>query len=188
MLSYHIHLQYNEFRGYSMRKIFLGTCILFLILVGCNQENDSNQFETKEEAIEFGLEEEEVDKSAVLSVEEYEGETIVFYERQGSLGVASITENIQGYSWFRSSPYFGFEIEGDLPYTTNGFNFETESGLELSVLYGKVFDNSIQSMKLSGDGDQRDLTVDENSKLFYAIHQQPFSTIEITPSNNENLN
>ena len=172
----------------SLRKTFLGSIILLYILVGCNQENSSNWYETKEKAIEYGLEQEEVDKSAVLSIEEYEGETIVFYERAGSLGVASISENNKGYSWYRSEPYLGFDIEGDIPYTSNGFNYGTESGLELSVLYGKVFDNSIQSLKLSSDGTERELEIFGNSRLFYAIHRQPFTSIEITPIKDESLN
>lgn len=167
-----------------MRKIFLGSIILLFILVGCNQKSSSDWYDTKEKAIEYGLEQEGTDESEVLSVEEYEGEIIVSFEKAGSFGVASITKNNKGYSWFRSEPYFDFNVEGDIPYTINGFDFETKTGLEVSVLYGKVFDNSIQKMKLSGDGAERELEVFEDSKLFYAIHRQPFTSLEVVPVKN----
>ncbi|WP_087973533.1 hypothetical protein [Oceanobacillus rekensis] len=163
-----------------MRKVFLGSIIL-LILVGCNQKGNSDWYDTKEQAIEYGLEQEGTDESAVLSVEEFKGETIAFFEHAGSFGVASITENEKGFSWFRSEPYFDFDVEGDIPYTTNGFDFETKTGLEVSVLYGKAFDNTIQKMKLLGDGAERELEVFDDSKLFYAIHRQPFTSLEVVP-------
>lgn len=163
-----------------MRKVFLGSIIL-LILVGCNQKSNPAWYDTKEQAIEYGLDQEGTGKSAVLSVEEYEGETIVAFEYAGSFGVASITESKKGYSWFRSEAYFGFDVEGDIPYTINGFDFETKTGLEVSVLYGKAFDSTIKKMKLSGDGAERELEIFEDSKLFYAIHRQPFTSLEVVP-------
>lgn len=168
-----------------MRKIFLSGLIL-LILVGCDQSSNADWYDTKEEAIAYGLEQEGMDESAVLSVEDYEGETIVFFEKTGSLGVASITENEKGYSWYRNEPYVNFQVEGDIPFTTNGFELETKSGSVVSVLYGKTFDHTINKMKLSGDGAERELEVFEDSQLFYAIHEQAYSSLEISPvTNNE---
>lgn len=65
-------------------------CILALF--SCSNEDDREWFETKEEAIEYGTSKVEGDlKSTLLSTEEYEGETIVFYDYGGALGVASIS-------------------------------------------------------------------------------------------------
>lgn len=165
----------------SLRKVLLGSIILSFILAGCNQKSRSDWYDTKEEAIEYGLVQERIDESAVLSVEEYEGEAIVFFDNDGALGVASITKNNKGYSWFRSEPYFDFDVEGELPYTTGGFDFKTINGLKVSVLYGKVFDATIQKVRLLGDGPERELKIYEDSNLFYAIHRQPFASLEVIP-------
>jgi hypothetical protein len=122
--------------------------IALLLLIGCSQYSSSDWYDTKEKAIANGLEQEGLDESAVLAVEDYEGETIVFVERTGALGVASITENNKGYSWYRSEPFFNFYVEGELPFTSDSFKFETKTGLDLSVLYGKAFDHTIKKMKL----------------------------------------
>lgn len=164
-----------------MRKVILGSLILLFIVVGCSQKDSSDWYDTKEKAIESGLKQEGMDDSAVLSVEEYEGETIVFYENEGTLGIANIIESNRGYSWFRSEPYFDFDVEGDLAYTTAGFDFETKNGIKGSVLYGKVFDDSIEKMLLQGDGPDRKLEIFNDSKLFYAIHRQPFASLEVVP-------
>src|SRR5699024_90202 len=124
---------------------------------------------TEEKAIKYGLEEEGADESAILSIEKYERETIVFFEKKGALSVAGITKSNKGYSWFRSTQYYDFKVGGDIPYTTGGFNFETETGLTASIIYRKIFDVATKKMKLSGDGVERELEVLEDSKLFYAI-------------------
>ncbi|SHG56268.1 hypothetical protein [Ornithinibacillus halophilus] len=171
-----------------MRQLFLGSIFILILLAGCSQDDRSSWFETKEKAIEHGLEKENVDQSAVLSVEEYQGETFVFFVRAGGLGVASLTESKKGYRWFRGEPYFGFDVDDafkNIPYTTNGFTSETKTGLEYSVLYGQVFDHSIQRLKLLGAGEERDLEIFGDSKFFFAIHQQPFSSLEIVPIRND---
>lgn len=164
-----------------MRKVILGSIVLLFILAGCSQKDSTDWYDSEAKAIESGLEQEGIDKSAVLSVEEYEGETIVLFENEGAISIANINKSNEGFSWFRSEPYFDFNVGGDVPYTTAGFDFETKNGLKGSVVYGKVFDTSIQKMKLIGDGADRELEVIGESKLFYAIHQQPFSSLKVVP-------
>jgi 3D (Asp-Asp-Asp) domain-containing protein/LysM repeat protein len=135
-----------------------------------------------EDAIKYGLELEQgssENKATLLSVEDYKGETIVFFEFNNALGVASVAESKNGFSLYRSGPYSGFE--GDTPYSTMGFDIETKSGLEISILAGKAFDTNIQNVKLLGDGSERVLTITEKSRLFYAIHEEPFDSLEIIP-------
>lgn len=164
-----------------MRKVFIGSFVLLFILVGCNQKEDSRWYDTKEQAIEAGFKQEGIDESAILSIEEYEGETIVFLENDGAFGLANLNESKKGYSWSRQEPYADFDVEGDLPYTTNTLDFKTQEGTKGSVLYGKVFDSSIQKMKLIGDGADRELEVSEETGLFYTIHQQPITSLEVVP-------
>ncbi|MFL0584331.1 hypothetical protein ACH0B6_17295 [Solibacillus silvestris] len=163
-----------------MKKILtLLACIS--LLAGCNP-NDTVWFDTKEDAIKYGLEQEssnDLVKATVLSVEEYKDETIVFFESANALGVASITDSKKGFSWYRDIPYSDFE--GDIPYSTVSFDLETKRGTEISILAGKVNDTKIQKVKLLGDGNERELLITENSRLFYTIHNASYRSLKIIP-------
>jgi len=149
--------------------------------VGCNQESAIEWHDSKEAAIESGLKQEETERESVLSIEEFEGETFVFYKYMGGLGVANIVESEKGYGWKRSQPYNNFEVEGELAYSTSGFDIKTETGLDVSVLIGKTYDSSIQEMKLLGDGTARKLTVFGENGFFYALHKMPFDAVSVSP-------
>jgi hypothetical protein len=101
-----------------------------------------------------------VSDDAVLSVEEFQGETIIFFKRDESLGTAMILEGEKGFRWRRDHPYNGFEVSGDLPYSTAGFDLEVKSGEDISILAGKVFDWSIQVLRLKDGGVTKDLKID----------------------------
>lgn len=157
-----------------MKKLFL---LFFSItfLVGCTQDS-SNWYNKKEDAIKYGLEQEGTN-ATLLSVEEYSGETIVFFERNKALGVSSITEGKKGFSWYRDKGYS--DLESESPYSTMGFEMETKQGTKISILVGKAFDKSIKQMKILDDGNEKILPITENSRLFYTIHNAPFSSLEI---------
>ena len=160
--------------------IVINLCLLFFV-VGCNQESAIEWHGSKEIAIESGLKQEETERESVLSIEEFEGETFVFYKYMGGLGVANIVESEKGYGWKRSQPYNNFEVEGELAYSTSGFDIKTETGLEVSVLIGKTYDSSIQEMELLGDGNARKLTVFGGNGFFYALHKMPFDAVCVSP-------
>lgn len=160
-----------------MKKSLGLLLMLSLLLLGaCSDESD---YRTKEEAMEAGLRMEEVDQTSVLSIERYKGESFVFYKIDGALGVASIEETTKGYAWKRYPPYHRVEVNGDLPYSTTGFNLTTYAGVEVSILVGKVFNDEIESVTLAGDVKQRVLEVDKDSGLFYAIHDVAYEELEI---------
>ena len=159
-----------------LKKLFL--LFLFItFLVGCTQDN-SKWYNTKEDAIKYGLEQES-SNAILLSVEEYSGETIVFFELNKALGVASITESKKGFIWYRDKAFSGFE--GDSAYSTLGFEIETKQGTKISILAGMAFDKSIKEIKILGDGNEKQVPITENSRLFYAIHDVPFGSLEIIP-------
>lgn len=153
------------------------------MIAGCSQEsNNSNKrgwYETKEEAIEHGLKDEEVNRDDILSIQEIKGESIVFYEHNGGLGVASITKTEKGYSWFRNRPYTDYD--SDAPFLVGGFEFETESGSVIPILAGKAFDRNIEKMLLIENNTKKDLGIHEKSRLFFSIHSLPFSSLEVIP-------
>ncbi|WP_421379325.1 hypothetical protein ACOJQI_15155 [Bacillus salacetis] len=153
-----------------------------LSLAGCSfGDQEDVWFDSKEEAIEGGLQQNELNKSALLAFEEYRGETIVFFKRDESLGTAVISEGKKGVSWHRDHPYNGFEAGGDLPYSTVGFDLESNTGEKISILAGKVFDSSIQLLRLNDGGVIKELKVDAESGLFFAIHEAPYSSLVINP-------
>lgn len=157
----------------------IGFCLL--LVAGCSQQSSKDWHDTLEAAIESGLQQEDAGRESLLSMEEFEGESFVFYEYMGGLGVANIIESENGYAWERTSPYMGFEVTGDLPYTTSGFDIETGSGLEVSVLVGQAYDPSIQEMELVGTGPTRNLPVLGENNFFYALHEVPFGTVSVSP-------
>lgn len=164
----------------SLKKLnYLMIFSILILLVGCNKHMEIQWFNTMEKAIKYGLEQEGTDETAVLSIEDYQGETIVFYEHHDALGVASITESEKGFSWYRGIVYHG--LEGDSPYLTIGFDYKTQAGLDFSVLAGKASDPSIQKMKLIGDGPEKELTIFNQSRLFYAVHEATFNSLEVFP-------
>lgn len=167
----------------KLLKLFLLVPLVLINLTACNNENtDLKWYPTKEEAIVNGLKEDGIDRPAVLSVEEVEGETIVFYEAWDAFGKASIAESKEGYGWYRSSVYSGFEGT-DVPYMVIGTRFNTYEGQEISLIVGKVYDSNIKKIILSGDGPERELKIIGDSQLFYSIHKEPFEKLRITPVN-----
>ncbi len=74
-----------------------------------------------------------------------------------------------------------YNFEGDTPYVTVDFNYKTNTGKDVLILAGRVFDPSIQKMKITDNGVERELLIYENSRLFYAIHKSPFRSLKITP-------
>lgn len=154
--------------------------VVSVLLAGCkNKNSDFKWYPTKEKAIQNGLEEEHADKSAILSIEEVNGETLVFYQMQDALGIASIVESEEGYSWYRKSPYFGFEGT-NVPYMLQGTNIKTAKGQEIPILIGKVYDTSIKKINLTGDGSDRELKIFEDCQLFYSIHEAPFNELKVS--------
>lgn len=165
-----------------MRKIvgFLISGFLLIFLIGCNgNEYNLEWHDTKEEAIAHGAGEEGIENSSILSIEEIDEETIVFYEFEGAFGVASIAESDEGYAWYRSTNHVGFSGEGS--YATIGYSFETKTGNEISVLVGKAFDDNISKMLLSGDGAEKELQVFEGSRLFFTTLEEPYHSLELIP-------
>lgn len=152
-----------------------------LSLWACSNQDSREWFETEEEAIQYGLRSEDFEGSPpkILSAKEYRGETLVFFDLAGDFGAASISRSEKGYSWYRSTPHFGFEGGGD--YSTGGFELSTESGVKIPIICGKAFDSSIEKKVLSGDGPQKDLTFTNGSRLYYSIHEADYNALEVSP-------
>ncbi|MBU8907522.1 hypothetical protein [Desertibacillus haloalkaliphilus] len=84
-----------------MRNLSLLSVLVFITLLflsGC-ATSSMDLHSTREEAISYGLEQESsesIGDANLLSVEGYKGETLVFFELNRALGVASISEEKNG--------------------------------------------------------------------------------------------
>lgn len=160
--------------------VLIISIILILLISGCTTDKDNLEWHsTKEEAIERGLLAEGANLDAILSIEVVNDETIIFYEYQQSLGVASLSESEKGYSWYQTQPYTDFDSAE--PYAVASYDFETKKGNKVSVLTGKAFDPNIEKIILTGDGPDRELEISDNSRIFYSTHEVPYNLLKISP-------
>lgn len=157
---------------------------VFCLLIGCSHatsaSSDSPWFNSAAQAVEYGLHEEQVELSNVLTTITVNGEELIFYEKDGAFGVGGVSEGPRGYQWYRSSPYRDFQGE-DTPYMTGGFTVRTPKGQDVNILAGKVFDPKITGITVKGDHEAQELSVTGRSRFFFMVHQSPFSELEITP-------
>ncbi|MBP3950952.1 hypothetical protein [Bacillus suaedae] len=159
-----------------MKDFFLLVSLIFL-MVGCTQDNPQ-WYKTKEDAIKYGLEQES-SNSILLAVEEYKDETIVFFEQDQALGVASITDSEKGFSWYRDQPLTGFE--SDSSYSTARFESETKQGTKVPILAGKAFDHNITKIRIPGGNNEKILRITDNSRLFYSVNDLPVDSDKMIP-------
>ncbi|SDO12275.1 hypothetical protein [Alkalicoccus daliensis] len=166
-----------------MRRIISALLIFFCLLLmnACSQSTSADAYENLEDAVKFGLQSEGAHPSDVMAVEEFQDETIIFYEFDGTLGVASISKTENGYRWFRGGPYLAFENNDSDSYSAAGFFYETEQGLEVPIMYGQIRDNGISKILLADKGIEKELQISGDSLFYFAIHEAPFSSLEITP-------
>lgn len=161
----------------SLKKLFYLICFGLLLLAGCSEET-LEWYETEEKAVDEGLKQ-EGSEAHLLSVEQVKGESIVFFETNDTLAVASIAKSNKGYSWYRSNAYVVFE--GNTDYSTMGFVVATRSGLKIPVMVGKVFDTNIVSMRLIEAGIEKELPILGESRFYYSIHEAPYEKLQISP-------
>lgn len=141
-----------------------------VFLTACSSAVEGDWYESKERAVEAGLKEEGEKQSSLLSVEEQKGETFVFFEARGSLGIASLTEKNGEYRWFRSGPLLDFDVQGETPFATAGVDYEPESGEQIPILYGKIFAEDIEGLTFEDSAEE--VKVFEDSSFFYAFPKE----------------
>ncbi|WP_152399886.1 hypothetical protein [Paenibacillus cellulositrophicus] len=167
-------------------RLVMVPVVLYVIclLIGCSRATSASPgspwFHSAEQAVEYGLHEEQVELSDVLTTITVDGEELIFYEKYGAFGVGGVNEGSRGYQWYRLSPYRNFQGE-DTPYMTGGFTVQPAKGRNVNILAGKVFDPKITSMTVKGNNEAQELSVMGHSRFFFMVHQSPFSELEVTP-------
>jgi len=87
-------------------KRILYLFIFFIIVTGCSAKEDIVWFDTIDEAIEYGLKLENIEKRDIINKVYEKGELFIFFKASGGpvLGVANIAEKNGKYTWFRGEP------------------------------------------------------------------------------------
>lgn len=156
----------------------LGVVFILIITVACGPQK-FDWFDTKEQAINAGLLEENTSIDLLLSVEEINDSTLVFYDYNDALGIAEIIEKEDMFRWHRGSPYTDFE--GVSPFVTANLEVETKSGQTILIVAGKVLDTSIRKIKLLEFENEKVFELSEHSKLFYFIVDSFSASIMLNP-------
>lgn len=162
------------FVGFKFIAMFL---IFSLILSGC-QSNQMQSFKTKEEAIEFGIEHEQIDE--ILAIEEVQTKTYVIFDKNAAIGVASIDESNAGFSWNRTSPYLDLiPAKGAHSIIIQTIDLDNENDLPFTNIIGKVYDSSVKNIIVHSDGNDQIINVNSN-RLFYYKSNVPLRFLSFT--------
>ncbi|WP_273854024.1 hypothetical protein [Guptibacillus spartinae] len=121
------------------------TLLLIFSLIGCSSATDGNEesksFETRQDAIEYGLELEDIEKDDILDTMSLEDQEIVlfqFSEQEGEgITLAELTKQDGEFQWKRSIQRVVLKSEdpsiGNLNVETT---FEMSSGKEYALYLG----------------------------------------------------
>ncbi len=147
--------------------VILLTIVVFSACTNSNSSIENQVYSSEDEAIEKGLT--EIDN--LLSLERYQDATLVFFEKDGVLGISILTENNGEYRLIRNEPFHGFESDGE--YITSGFEIKINDENMLNILAGKVFDPTINQIILVDNKTKQQVEIwnkeFDKSKLFYFL-------------------
>lgn len=96
-------------------KKYLILFSIFFILGGCNeQENDGlSWFKTENEAIQYGLNEENIVKDDMIAKLKTNGELYIIFKKKGNtVGLSNIARRNNEYTWYRKDAFV--ELKGDI--------------------------------------------------------------------------
>jgi hypothetical protein len=113
-----------------------------------NETEKTVYYSTIDKAIEQGMLEEGISEEQILSRQVINNGKIVFfiYQSYPAVGVATLTEQSEGWRWYRSSAFLGFDADSPIMYES--FNTKTENGDELVLLLGRVKDSGITAVQI----------------------------------------
>ena len=147
--------------------VILLTITVFSACSNSNNSTDNERYSSEDEAIEKGLSE----RDNLLSTESYRDVTLVFFERDGALGISILTEKNGEFGLVWNEPLYGFDSNGD--YITGGFEMKINDENMINILAGKVFDSTVNQIILEDNKtkDQIEIWSREfyKSKLFYFV-------------------
>ncbi len=132
--------------------------MIISILSGCSALADHNLqwFKTENEAINDGIEKEEIKKEDLLEKTTVNGETIVLFQKNVenglAVGAATISKENHQFAWYRSNPYTVIQKNNSPKYHTQvSWNIRAKSGKEFTVYSGTTNTSNIRITTPHGD-------------------------------------
>lgn len=158
------------------KKLFL--VIFVLVLLTSCQSDRIKPFNTKEEAIDYGIVQEKIDN--ILAQEYIGAKTHIIFEIKDAIGTACVYESADGFVWERSSPYLVLSPSdlNDSIYVQI-LNLGDNNDTSFTHLVGKAYDSSAEKIIVEGDGSVHELEISSNQFFYYKssvpLHQLQFS-------------
>jgi hypothetical protein len=144
-----------------MKKIII---LLFVVLFisACTKQaqKEEKYFPKEQEAIQYGAKLEQI---KILTQTRYKNETIsLIFKSPNLIGVASVSSNKDGFSWYRSDPFFNIE-------TKVAFDFTAKSGNTIPILIGKVQNAETKKVRLTNKSKNIDMELDVYQTYYIAL-------------------
>lgn len=127
-------------------------------------EEDILHSDTIEETIALGLNLMSITGDEILEKIAMEDEVVLFFIKDGAIGMASISLKNNQWYWFRTGGLIGFSGTKDVGYNDHGITITTFNGKEYLASVGEIYDYNIEKMTIN---DQHTVTIKEYGNKRY---------------------
>ncbi|AEI44533.1 hypothetical protein [Paenibacillus mucilaginosus] len=134
-----------------MWKIFAPILLVIIVVAAylLYDKDDREWYSTEKVAIDHGLKIEGLQESDIVSIDKSFEETFVIFQKDMKIGVATISKNDKGFSWYRSTPYASYDTANQaFPYTYFGFDLQSEFGNKYKLFSGIIYNKNIKKLGL----------------------------------------
>lgn len=155
------------------KYIIVVFALIVLIALGAFlKDSESDTFyNSVDEAIESGLETENLSEENIISVIPNKKNHLVIFIKDEAIGLAIVENHKKGHRWVRNDPLFSFEGIGD--YSRIDTEVNADGSHENMILMGEVHDQLIKSINaIEEDGINVEIWNKDSSKssYFYYIY------------------
>lgn len=157
-------------------KRFLSLTMILIIVTGCSAlaNDDLKWFKTLDEAIEYGIKEEELKKQDVIGEVKENGETFIFYKKKLDeglgIGVASISEQNGQFAWYRSSQDVLVKNDNTENYSSEiSWDTKTQSEKSFTVYTGIKKEQNFSINTPKGEVNPE---IDKNTGIYFYIESR----------------
>lgn len=135
------------------KNIVIGLIVLLAmgavgILLNPNEE-DILHSSSVEETVALGLNLMSITDEEVLHRIETENEVILFFIKDGAIGMSSVSLKNDQWYWFRTGGLIGFNGNKDVGYNDHGITITTFNGVEYLASVGEIYDYDIEKMTIN---------------------------------------
>lgn len=134
-------------------------------------------YATVEAALKEGMESESGENKEILSIREWDQETIVLFLADDALGHASISKTDRGFRWYRSTALIGLK-RGTAPEAVIKREAVTENGMKYALAAGAVDKSDLKRATMNIDGSTVELEI-HKSGYFYFVTNEPIRKFSI---------